>query len=143
MGLRELPPADRGVAARDPGGATGLHSRPVLHLGTKDRRPEGSDFDDAHHDRDDRAGDNLAICAYVIDVAHISDVAHVRDVAHIRAAAAIYLGSGDSIDRTADPNGHTERGSRRGASVDTGDTELVRAIRARCRARLACRDDHP
>ena len=29
------------------------------------------------------------------------------------------------------------------ASLDTGDTELVRAMRAWCRARLACRDDHP
>ena len=133
MGLRELPPADRAAVARDSGGASGLHSRPVVHLGSKDRCPEGSDVDDAHHDRDDPAGDNLAICAYVTDVAYISDVVHIPDVADVWAAAvagANYLRSGDSIARTADANGHAKRGSRRGASLDTGDTELVRAMRA-------------
>ena len=65
------------------------------------------------------------------------------DVWAAAVAGANYLRSGDSIARTADANGHAKRGSRRGASLDTGDTELVRAMRAWCRARLACRDDHP
>lgn len=121
-------------------------------MGPPDRRSAESDVDDTYDQRDDFVGTDDITRIDVID-ADIAGFAGglvvgfvvVADFADIHAVLALgsHLDAGRSAECAADADGHAERGSRRGAQVDTRTPEPVRAIPARCRARLACRDDHP